>query len=300
MTSAPFWRTADKLGFVIGTLILVSFSYMIGKYPNDHFYTYYLYVTLFMLAMRVAHYRLQGWHYYISDFCYYANLLILYLITYDSHNAQLVKICFLYANGDLSFAVWFFRGSLVLHKPDILTNLGIHLLPMMIMYHIRWFTIPDQLHLPEAEKRFVDLPADATWASYLWTMLVMPIVVYFFWSANYSLLNFKLAKARIERKGRDNLYKLFCNLDVVKKLLGNDVSPLGFMITHFCMFILTHLTAMFQYHNFWVATAFVTFYSITSVWNGACFYMEYFSKKYEKQLEELDKMHRETESEIIN
>ena len=97
MQSAPFWRTADKLGFVIGTLVLVSFSYMIGKFPNDHFYTYYFYVTMLMLAVRVAHYYHVGWHYFITDFCYYANALILYLIVCDSKNEQLIKICFLYS-----------------------------------------------------------------------------------------------------------------------------------------------------------------------------------------------------------
>ena len=90
MQTAPFWRLADKLGFVVGTLVLVSFSYMIGKHPHDYFYTYYLYVTMLMMVVRFAHYYHLGWHYYISDFCYFANALILYLITFDSHNAQLV------------------------------------------------------------------------------------------------------------------------------------------------------------------------------------------------------------------
>lgn len=144
MHTAPFWRLADKLGFVIGTLVLVSFSYMIGKYPNDLFYQYYLYVTVVMLAIRLAHYYHLGWHYYITDFCYFANVLILYLIVTDSPSDQLIKICFLYSQGALSFAIWQFRGSLVLHKIDILTNLGIHIMPMLIMYHMRWFTIPEQ------------------------------------------------------------------------------------------------------------------------------------------------------------
>jgi hypothetical protein len=43
-----------------------------------------------------------------------------------------------------------------------------------------------------------------------------------------------------------------------------------------------------------VSTLFVSYYSIISVWNGANFYMEYFCKKYEKQLEELEKMHQST------
>jgi Protein of unknown function (DUF2838) len=147
--SAPFWRLADKLGFVVGIFIIVSFSYMIGKYPNDLFYLYYLLLTILMLILRMAHYYTMGWHYYIADFCYYANFLILWLLYFNPHSAQLVKICFLFSHGALGFSIWLFRNSLVLHKIDTLTSLGIHLLPVLITYHIRWFTIPEQSNLPE-------------------------------------------------------------------------------------------------------------------------------------------------------
>lgn len=66
------------------------------------------------------------------------------------------------------------------------------------------------------------------------------------------------------------------------------------MSTHFIMFIVTHFFAMLQYHYFWLSTLVVGMYCLLSVWNGACFYMEYFCKKYEKQLEELEQMHQET------
>lgn len=83
-------------------------------------------------------------------------------------------------------------------------------------------------------------------------------------------------------------------MDIVKKKIGTDLSPLTFMVTHFVMFLCTHMLAIAQYHSFWVSTLFVSYYSIISVWNGANFYMEYFCKKYEKQLEELEKMHQST------
>ena len=82
MNSAPFWRFADKIGFVIGTMMLVSFSYLIGKYPHDLFYKYYVILVPILLILRFLHYKSLGWHYYISDFCYYANLLVLYTVQY--------------------------------------------------------------------------------------------------------------------------------------------------------------------------------------------------------------------------
>lgn len=149
MQSAPFWRLADKIGFVLGTLIIMSFSFMLGRFPHDHFYPYYVALTIVMLIVRYAHYYSLGWHYYISDFCYYANLLILILLTFFSKNDKLIKMCFLFSEGAIAVSIKLFRNSLVFHKIDTLTSLFIHLFPMLVMYHIRWFTIPEQAGLPE-------------------------------------------------------------------------------------------------------------------------------------------------------
>jgi hypothetical protein len=143
MQSAPFWRLADKIGFVFGTLIIISFNFMIGRYPNDLFYHYYVYLTIAMLIVRYAHYYSLGWHYYISDFCYYVNALTLYLIMCDSKNDRLIKVCFFFCEGAVAVSIKLFRNTLVFHKIDTLTSLFIHLLPMLLMYHIRWFTIPN-------------------------------------------------------------------------------------------------------------------------------------------------------------
>jgi len=143
MHTAPFWRLADKLSFVIGVFIIVSYSFVLGRFPNDLCYIYIQMLMPVLLVLRWLHYYHMGWHYYISDFCYFANMLILYYLTFDSKNDQLFKICFLYSQGALAAAIKAFRNSLVFHKIDMLTSLAIHAIPMTIMWHIRWFTIPD-------------------------------------------------------------------------------------------------------------------------------------------------------------
>jgi hypothetical protein len=142
MQSAPFWRLADKIGFVLGTLIIISSSFMVGRFPHDMFYPYYVVLNIVMLIVRYGHYYSLGWHYYISDFCYYANVLIIILLTFCPKNDVMIKMCFLFAEGAIAVSIKVFRNSLVFHKIDTLTSLFIHLFPMLVMYHIRWFTIP--------------------------------------------------------------------------------------------------------------------------------------------------------------
>lgn len=201
MQSAPFWRLADKVGFVMGTLIIISFSFMIGRFPHDLFYHYYVALTLLMLAIRYAHYYSLHWHYYISDFCYFANALVIVLLTVSPKSSWLIKMCFLFSEGAIAVSIKIFRNSLVFHKIDTLTSLFIHLFPMLMMYHIRWFTIPAQIDLPLEEQKFTLLIEEDSWFSYLISMVFIPMVFYGIWSVNYSILNFKIAKERIKRKG---------------------------------------------------------------------------------------------------
>lgn len=60
-------------------------------------------------------------------------------------------------------SIYLFRNSLVFHKIDMMTSLGIHFMPMATMYHIKWYTIVDQAHLPADQQRFVNLQFDSTW-----------------------------------------------------------------------------------------------------------------------------------------
>jgi hypothetical protein len=57
-----------------------------GRCPHDYCYLYVQLLLPVLLVSRWIHYYLQGWHYYVSDFCYFANALILYYITFDPKN----------------------------------------------------------------------------------------------------------------------------------------------------------------------------------------------------------------------
>ncbi len=51
-------------------------AYWLGASPST-FHLLYTCEALALFALRWAIYRSKGWHYYLYDFCYYANLLLL-------------------------------------------------------------------------------------------------------------------------------------------------------------------------------------------------------------------------------
>jgi hypothetical protein len=61
------------------------------------------------------------------------------------------------------------------------------------------------------------------------------------------------------------------------------------------MFITFHIVGMLSYHSMWLGYCLILFYFLIGCWNGASYYMEYFSKKYEKQLAELQSLEQQTQ-----
>lgn len=234
--------------------------------------------------MRYLHYFMLGWHYYCTDFCYFANFAILTYLNFYPNNEALFRLCYLFSQGALSVAIYAFRNSLVYHKIDFLTSLAIHAVPMTIMWHIRWITIPAQAQLNESERRFGQISHTETWNEFLYLNVYYPIGFYLIWVTVYGLVNFVIAAERIKRRNYDSTYIYFSRKPAIKKLLdkaGPFLAPIFFLGGHFAFFFISHIFAIIQFHFFWLNTLIMCTWLILSFWNGACFYMEYFAKKYE-------------------
>lgn len=134
--------------------MIIFYSFFLGRYPNDYFYTYCIVLLVFLIISRYVHYYNYGWHYYCTDFCYFANFAIINLLYYDPKNEALLRMCYLFSQGALSAAVVAFRNSLVYHKIDMLTSLAIHVVPMTSMWNLRWHTMSYEANLPEEERIF--------------------------------------------------------------------------------------------------------------------------------------------------
>ena len=158
MNQSKFWRSLDKMGYTMGTLMIIGFTFLLGRYPHDHLYTFVTFILPALILIRFMYYCLKGWHWFLADFCYFVNYAMLFFLIKESKSQFWFLTCYVFANGPLGFAMVAFRNSLVYHEIDKLTSLSIHAIPMVIMTHVRWYTIPAQEHLPEEKQRFLTLP----------------------------------------------------------------------------------------------------------------------------------------------
>ena len=236
---------------------------------------------LLLLSHRYYTYYTGGYGYYLIDFCYMGNFTLLYLINFAPQCQWLFVTCFVWANGCMASAIISFRNSLVFHKIDMLVSLSIHAIPMILTLHMRWETIPIQSELPLEEQRFAPLIDMSTWPLFWQNFFVIPFTVYFCYLAFYGLMNFVLTD-KVSKGQADCTYNYFKkSMSKLPKSMDFIPRPVLFLFFHFLYTLLCHCMAVLLWHSYILNMAVACFLMQWSVYQGACYYMDYFAKRYE-------------------
>jgi hypothetical protein len=127
----------DKLSFVLGVGVLILVAWSLGAGPQ-WFTAVYTLGIIPAVAYRLYRYWRVRQHYYLLDFCYWANALLLWYLWLDRGNWPLFQALWLFAMGPLAWSVPTFRNAVVFHSSDKLTSVALHLLPSWMCWCIRW------------------------------------------------------------------------------------------------------------------------------------------------------------------
>ena len=112
--------------------------FMLGRYPHDYLIVWNLCLTIPLLTIKFLYYKYHKWHYFFTDFCYYGNTFI-YIFLFFYPQSLFMHVCsFAYASGVMAMGIIGFRNSLVLHDIDKMSSLLIHMVPLKMMWSVRW------------------------------------------------------------------------------------------------------------------------------------------------------------------
>lgn len=189
----------NKVTYLCGVLGFGGFCFLLGARPQDVPYVYCLFYVIFV-PLRWIYYRYKKWHYYLLDFCYYANTIFLVTLLMYPRNEKLFMVCFSFAEGPLAWAIIVWRCSLVFNSIDKITSVLIHLLPGLVFFTIRWWNpiIFAAMH-PEGTAQRASWPYVES-KSFLWTWLfVVPLIAYTLWQFLYFLIVNVLRRQRLLR-----------------------------------------------------------------------------------------------------
>ena len=121
-------RFADKARFTLGVVGLLVTQFVATEHPSV-FHAYYLATAPFIFSHRAYQYFVIKYHYFLIDFCYYANAAHFWQILCRPRSARFFKTTFAYANGPILWAIPLWRNSLVFHSHDKVQSVYIHCVP---------------------------------------------------------------------------------------------------------------------------------------------------------------------------
>eukprot|EP01006_Ploeotia_vitrea_P038893 TRINITY_DN66286_c0_g1_i1.p2 TRINITY_DN66286_c0_g1~~TRINITY_DN66286_c0_g1_i1.p2 ORF type:complete len:405 (+),score=192.71 TRINITY_DN66286_c0_g1_i1:90-1304(+) len=283
---APFIRLRDKITFLVGVLNYGLIAFLAGGH-HSFLPWVYLFKYPVMIMWRYLSYKKMDWHYFLLDFCYYANLLVLVSLFGFPENHHLFVVAFCVVNGPLLWAVPLFRNSLVFHSVDKITSCFIHISPPVVMWAARWYLNPTtdfKIHVCKAHD--TGNPADGcetTWAD------TFGYPVAFF--AGHQVLYYLIIHLFLRKSIKQNPRALTTYRYLVKSnrrsptfrlvsVCGAPFRRLVFSLYYTVFAAVTILPTFLMYQYFWVNFFCVAGCIVVAVWNGANFYIEVFSRKY--------------------
>ena len=190
--------------------------------------------------------------------------------------------------------VW--RNSLVYHDFDRMTSIYIHILPAMLSFCVRWHGLSEENAVGLKTQDFFN-------ASF----------VYLFWQFLYYCKTEVMDKPFLDKNPevvtslrwlatdkKNGMARMVLRLCRRLRIFGptEDYNPsefktlLVFMGAQFVYTVVTMLPATFIYSSKKIQLAFITFIFTCVVYNGASYYIEVFSKRYQLKFAKKEDMQK--------
>lgn len=296
----------DKVGFTLGVLNILACQYFLLNVPQ-YFSTWYAVILPLTLVSRFYHFKSLNFHYFLIDFCYFTIFnTFLNLFVFRS-SARFFKMCFVFSTGVLPVAIPVWRNSLIFHDFDKIVSVYIHILPCMLYYTMRW-----NAYTFDNEGEMICDPTDVASCEPLYfSDYVYAMGIYCLWQAAYLLKTEVVDKAKFDAHPEIQTSLRWLAKDTkneFSRMILKGLRKLGifgakedfdatsmktklvFVASQLLLTVVSFLPTPFCYNNqlfhlLWIGVIFTI-----SVFNGASFYIEVFSVRYQAQLKKMDEI----------
>jgi len=279
-----------KLAFTIGVTNMLLSLFLFLQHFYFFIYFYSIKVPILFAVRFVLYYQSKN-HYFMLDFCYFGNLLMMAflwpnILKISTSEPWLFLVVWGVINGPVAWAVVGFGNSLVFHSIDKTTSLFLHLTPTMVSYVVRW-------HL-QKDFNVCEPGEGACSLGYQFTYIVGGGCLYFFSHGFLYYLvvqcfcmrcNKEFAEGKDE-SGQQAYWTSFRYLtrrkdSLITRLvfsLGSGAAPYIWGGINVCCAAATMLLSVLMYNYQIVHTTFGVMLVLYATWAGANFYYEVFSK----------------------
>ncbi|CAD7923261.1 unnamed protein product [Amoebophrya sp. A120] len=290
----------DKLSFTGGIMNLILVCYFIFG-PHKFLLTPYLYTLQLcvLIPWRFWKYKRLKWVYFLLDFCYFGNLLLLLYLWVLPWSKLLFCVVFSASCGPMLLASTLFRNSLVFHSWEHCTSVFIHVVPFLCCYVIRHesASISEVSLFRKRALSFAQYdPEEVGWVE-LW---VVPLLFYALQQV-FSYFSSNYIWPIPEDPEYLNLYRWVVGTQtgqsILRKITVNTKwHEFWYFFLNFLVAAVSMLPCVFWYRSQYLMVVLGCVCITVNIWNGASFYVEVFSRKYQtflKQKEELKQLREE-------
>lgn len=281
MKGEPFLRAKDKFSFLLGVMMILFTEYVLISYPS-YLYIVYSIILVPMLTWRFISYHQHKHHYFMLDFCYFDNLLVVIWLYLYPNNAKVFKMVFALSTGPLLMAVIAWSNCLVFHDIDRVTSLFIHIYPPLVLYAERWHN----------EKLAALIAADeGTLLSSLFETVAVPMIFYATWQLAYLIKTEVMDRKRMDTDAdivtsarwltRNRPHAMYLWLRKRGVTLHENLILVIFQLCYTLVTLAPGILFFnFRHANQGLLISVLAF----ATWNGANFYFEIFSERYRQRL----------------
>ncbi|KAK1140529.1 hypothetical protein N8T08_010275 [Aspergillus melleus] len=284
----------EKISFIAGVLNIFISGYLIGAHP-EYFYIWFSAQLAYFMPIRYYRYHKKGYHYFLADLCYFANVLCLLSLWVFTGSPRLFisTFCLVFGNNAVAIAMW--RNSMVFHSMDKVVSLFIHIMPPMTLHCLVHLTSAETLkeRFPAVYSIKFSDPGSPEHFSLL-SMMGWATVPYIVWQLAYHCF-ITVRRAEQIAAGRPTsftwLRKSYSKAWIGKIVLSlpESLQAPAFMLIQYLYAMLTMIPCPLWLWYRWASGAFLTCLFILSIHNGATYYIDVFGKRFQKELEELKK-----------
>jgi len=307
MHETPQVKMKDKFSFTLGVLAISLSQWLILRYP-DYFPHFWMVFTSLLWIHRFIDYSAHKFELFMLDYCYFVNMSVATQITFYPNHLQWFQANYVLTLGPIFLAIIIWKNSLVFHSLDKLTSFFLHAFPPIMMHLYRWKFISN------------DLPLKVDDSLPLYSNFILALMIYGIWQISYLIATNILLKSYLEDKTvitsyrylmtgkkKQPLYK-WIEKELVKRgflKAGEELDPdnvlgkLVFVSVQFLYTVIMICHIRFLYASYTLSVIYIVAVFGVACWNGASYYIEIFSTRYNLQFEHKES-HEEHKEEVVH
>lgn len=269
----------DKVSFVLGVLLIMVIEFVLLVHPAK-MGLLYTSLLLPLMTARYIIYRADLYHYFMYDFCYFAQVMQCFQMHKYPDDIRFAKAMFAIANGPLALAIAMWRNSLVFHSLDKMTSMFIHILPALVMFSQRWHD-----HLSHKQFPFFE-EMETSITTTLFDFYINPFIWYLVWQIGYLIKTELYSKKKLEYNTsimtslRWMVRKKDSKSYTVLSRFGEHNQLPTFVCIQAVYTMATFLLCPLLWHSIYLHSIYLSVIFIIALANGASYYFHVFAKRY--------------------